>query len=84
MIIEVSCLYHICFITEGLGSKCNTNLDCAVTPSGQVTRCLSGVCLCKSGYRPTAEKLECIPEGEQQLEKINKAIGTASETFQFW
>jgi len=64
MIIEVSCSHHIYFITDGLGRKCNTSRDCAVTPSGQTTRCLSGVCLCESGYRPTAEKRECVPEGE--------------------
>ena len=82
--IELSCIHHISIITVGLGEKCNTSRDCAMTPSYQATQCLNGVCLCESGYRPTAEKRECVPEGEQQLEKINKAIGTASETFRFW
>jgi len=68
MIIEVFCLHHVYFIADSLGRKCTTNRDCAVTPSGQATRCFSGVCLCETGYRPTAEKRECIPEGEQQLE----------------
>ncbi|GFG39068.1 hypothetical protein Cfor_11991 [Coptotermes formosanus] len=49
-------------VTVALGGKCNTSGDCAMTPSGQTTRCLDGVCWCKGGYRPTAEKQDCVPK----------------------
>jgi hypothetical protein len=39
--------------------------------------------LCESGYRPTAERRECVPEGELQQEKINNAIELLLRPFDF-